>query len=281
MVPKPRHLYSSHIPFIPFTRFKAIILTSSKVFPPPSTIHSHSLHFHLIACLFITFIFLSFISCFVIYNIVHHKVYFPNNLCENNHRFAILPIVLRTKLIFFVHCETEPHISLTALNQMKKMSFFRILFWQSITFAVCRIFAIGFIFFRLIWDIYFVHYIRSRNGIWLKFSANTIFLPHLINIQDQEKLNLDNHQKNVRQQEQERQWKQMQALRAQQAEQQMQQMKPMPDKMHGMHRIGLRIFNCSATPATTKTTTINPIYFPCSSPYSYLNRTTNKSNDCD
>lgn len=56
----------------------------------------------------------------------------------------------------------------------------------------------------------------------------------MINIQDQEKINLDNHQKNVRQQEQERQWKQMQALRAQQAEQQMQQMKPMPDKMHGM-----------------------------------------------
>lgn len=53
--------------------------------------------------------------------------------------------------------------------------------------------------------------------------------------QDQEKIGLDIHQKNVRQQEQERQWKQLQAMRAR--EQQMQQMQTMPEKMHGMYNI--------------------------------------------
>lgn len=50
-------------------------------------------------------------------------------------------------------------------------------------------------------------------------------------VQDQEKIGMDIHQKNVRQQEQERQWKQLQAMRAR--EQQMQQMQTMPEKMHG------------------------------------------------
>lgn len=57
----------------------------------------------------------------------------------------------------------------------------------------------------------------------------TTFL--LFVIQDQEKIGMDIHQKNVRQQEQERQWKQLQAMRAR--EQQLQQMQTMPEKMHG------------------------------------------------
>lgn len=50
-------------------------------------------------------------------------------------------------------------------------------------------------------------------------------------VQDQEKMGMEIHQKNVRQQEQERQWKQLQAMRAR--EQQIQQIQTMPEKIHG------------------------------------------------